>query len=284
MALSRRTSRPRFALLLLVLASVTVITLSYRGRSSGWLGGVRGVASDVFSPIQSAAGTVFDPVGSFFEGAASYGSLKSKNAKLRNQLAALKDSNASAIVARDQLGALAKLDNLSFAPNLSHVVTQVVASAASNFQDTIQLNKGSGAGIRDGMPAVSGTALVGTVVQVFSNRSTVQLLTSQASNVGVSYATPGQPLGQALATGQGAGSPLSVSLVRPGTPLYKGELMETSGVAGDIYPIGIPVGTVAGASLAPGAQQETVTLKPVVNPTQLQFVAILLYKPSPVIP
>lgn len=285
MALFRRTSRPRYILLLLVLAAVTIITLSFRGGTTGWLGGVRGVATDVFTPIQSAGGTVFGPVGRFFEGAASYGSLKAENAKLRNELASVMSSNAQGTVLRDEMAALAAQSNLPFASNVPKVVTEVVANSASNFQDTIQLSKGSGAGIRVGMPAVSGRALVGTVVQVSSNRSTVQLITDPATNVGVVYAAPGQAVASlALATGQGAGSPLSVSLIPPGTKLYKGEAMETSGVSGSLYPMGIPVGTVANASETPGAQAETVTLKPDVNANQLQFVAVLLFKPSPVIP
>ncbi len=282
--MSRRTSRPKFVLLLLVLASVTVITLSFRGGSTGWLGGVRGVATDVFSPIQSVAGTIFGPVGRFFEGAASYGSLKNTNTKLHNQIASLKATSKDATLYKNQLAALAAMENLPFAPNMKHVVTEVVANAASNFQETIQLNKGAGAGIRVGMPAVSGSGLVGTVVQVSSNRSTVQLITDPSTNVGVSYATTNNQTGLALATGQGPGKPLSVSLISPGTKLVSGEAMVTSGVQGDIYPIDIPVGTVASASLAPGATSETVTLKPSVDVGQLQFVSVLLFTPSGGVP
>ncbi len=284
MALSRRTSRPRFTLLVLTLASITVITLSFRGGTTGWLGGVRGVATDVFSPIQSAAGAVLGPIGNFLEGAANFGSLKSANAKLRAEVAGLKATSAAASVTKSQLAALAAQDHLSFAPNLAHVVTQVVTGSASNFQDTIQLNRGSGAGIRVGMPAVSGTGLVGTVVQVAADRSTVLLLTAPTSNVGVLYTAKGISTGLALATGQGAGKPLSVSLIGTGTVLFKDEEMVTSGASGSPYPLGIPVGTVSSASQSPGSQSETVTLTPIVHPSQLEFVSILLFKPSAVVP
>lgn len=284
MALSRRTSRPRFILLVLLLACITIITLSFRAGQAGWLGGVRGVATDVFSPIQSAAGAVFDPIGSFLEGAASYRGLKAENAKLRSELGQARAAEATARLTKDELAALAAQDHLSYAANLKKVVTQVIAGPASNFQDTIQLNKGSGAGIAVGMPAVYGTGLVGTVVQVASDRSTVLLLTDPSSHVGVLYAARDSSTGLALANGQGPGKTLSVSLIAPGTQLYKDEEMVTSGVSGSPYPLGIPVGKVVSASVSPGAQSESVSLAPLVDGSQLEFVSVLLYRPSTVIP
>ncbi|MGH9127381.1 MAG: rod shape-determining protein MreC [Acidimicrobiales bacterium] len=284
MALSRRTSRPRFTLLVLVLASVTVITLSFRGGKTEWLAGVRGVATDVFSPIQSGASAVFGPIGSFFAGAANYGGLKAKNAKLRSEIAGLKAAAADSSVQQRQLAGLNAVSHLPFAPSLAHVVTQVVARSASNFQDTIQLDKGTGAGIRVGMPAVSGTGLVGTVVQVAANRSTVSLITDESSSVGVVFATKNSPTSLALATGQGAGQPLSVSLIPPGTKLYKSTAMVTSGISGSRYPPDIPVGNVSSASQAPGSQTEKVLLTPDANMAQLEYVDVLLFKQSTVVP
>ena len=50
MALSRRTGRSRFTLILLILTSITVLTLDFRG--SGFVDDVRGAAMTVFSPIR----------------------------------------------------------------------------------------------------------------------------------------------------------------------------------------------------------------------------------------
>lgn len=263
------------------MASITIITLAFRGGSTGWLGGVRSAATDVFSPVQSAAGTVFGPVGRFFEGAVEYGAVKSQNAKLRSQVAGLRAQSAATKVLQDQLAALSALGDVPFAGNLRSVEAVVIADSASNFQDTVQLSKGSAAGIGVGMPVVSGAGLVGRVVQVAANRSTVLLVSDPTSNVGVTYAAPGGKLDQALVTGQGAGKPLSVSLVPPGTKLVKGEEMLTSEVRGGYYPLGIPVGTVSSATLAPGAQAETVTLKPNASLGQLEFVKVLMFTPPP---
>ncbi|MGH9065828.1 MAG: rod shape-determining protein MreC [Acidimicrobiales bacterium] len=282
MALSRRTARPRFTLLVLVLAAVTVLTLGFRSHSSHWISGVKSVATDVFSPVQSAASAIFTPVGNFFEGAASYGSLRSANAHLHQEVTRLRAEAAQAGVYQQQAARLAAQAHLPFAPNITHrVVADVIATSPSNFQHTVQLDRGTAQGVRDGMPAVSGTGLVGRVVAVSRSRSTVQLVTDPASNVGVVFGKKGS---LALASGQGVGRPLSVSLVGAGTKLLKGELMATSGGQGDLYPPGIPVGTVEGATLDPGQVTDEVELAPVAQLGQLQYVTVLLWTPSAGLP
>lgn len=282
MALSRRSTRPRSTLLLLVLASVTIITLGYRGGHSGWLTGARNLARDAFAPLQSATTSALRPVGSFFEGAARYGSLQAENAKLRRQLTRLRATSAQSQLYQRQAAELHRLAHLTFAPTIPvQAVADVIAGSPSNFQDTVELDKGRGAGIQTGMPVVSGSGLVGRVVEASSTRATVALVTDPSSNTGVRYGSAGLV---ALATGQGEGKPLQVSLVQPGTPksqLFARELMVTSGGTGDLYPAGIPVGTVASATLPPGALQEDVTITPVVHLDQLQFVSVLAWTPPP---
>ena len=83
MALTRRSTRPRFTLLVLVLAAVTIITIAYRGHADSVINSVKSDALDAFAPVQSAVGDVARPIGNFFDGAAHYGSLQSENARLR---------------------------------------------------------------------------------------------------------------------------------------------------------------------------------------------------------
>lgn len=277
MALSRRSARPRYTLLLLVLASVTVITLGYRGGTSSWLSGARRLATDAFAPLQSVAASGFRPVGNFLEGAVRYGALQTDNARLRQQIGQLQAQSAQAQDYQRQVKALTALDHLPFAPGLARIAADVISNAPSNFQDTVELDKGASAGIAVGMPVVTGGGLMGRVVQASSNRSTILLVTDPSSNIGVRFGAKGQ---LALVSGQGSGTTLAVADVFPPTQLTKGELMTTSGGQGDLFPPGIPVGKVTNATLAPGASQEDVTLAPIVRPDQIQFVDVLVW-PAP---
>lgn len=274
---SRRTARPRFTLVILILASVTIITLGYKGGTNGWVSGAKGVAADAFAPVQSAANSVFRPIGNFFAGAARYGSVKSENARLRQEIAALRAQSALASSYHRQAIALEAQDHLAFAGTLHQVVTQVAAGSPSNFQGTIELDKGTDAGIKVGMPAVSGTGLLGRVVSVSRLRATVLLITDPSSQVGVRFGDRGH---LAVAVGEGKGRLLAVLDVAPGTRLVRHELMVTSGGQGDLYPAGIPVGTVVSASDSPGALQEAVSLTPFVNLGTEQVVSVLLWIPA----
>src|SRR5581483_11621294 len=103
---------------------------------------VRRGARDAFAPVQSVADDVINPVGDFFGGLFRYGHLKAENARLRRQLADAKGKvNAHANDERERAELLA-LQKLSFADNIPAVAARVVAASPSNFQLTVEIDKG----------------------------------------------------------------------------------------------------------------------------------------------
>jgi rod shape-determining protein MreC len=276
-ALTRRSTRPRFTLLLLVLAAVTIITIAYRGHADSVINSIKGDALDAFAPVQSAVGDVTRPIGNFFDGAAHYGSLQSENARLRAENSRLQTQALQSTDAQASYQALLKTLNLPWAQNIPTVPAEVVANSSSNFEASVQLNKGRDAGIDTGMPVVSGSGLVGRVVVASSSRSTVLLITDPTSNVGVRFGPAGN---LAVAAGQGTGSPLRVDLIPPQVPVDKGELMLTSGLQQSIFPPGAPIGTVLTSGVPRGSFQQAVTLAPVADLARLQFVAVMQWAPK----
>ena len=71
--MQRRSRRPRTTLLLLVLASVTIITLDARSGFHSVTSGLKSVASDAFAPIRTGVNDVIDPIGSFLAGRSTTG-------------------------------------------------------------------------------------------------------------------------------------------------------------------------------------------------------------------
>jgi rod shape-determining protein MreC len=102
------------------------------------------------------------------------------------------------------------------------------------------------------------------------------MVTDPSFAVGVRIQSSGKV---ALASGEGEGAALKVSLVTPGTRFFAHQVLTTSGLQGEIFPPGIPVGRVVRASDQPGNLQESVAMQPVVNYSSLQFVKILLWSP-----
>ena len=277
MAVYRRSNRHRYVLLLLVLTSVTVITLDYRGGGSGVLEDVRGAARDAWKPVRSTADDVFTPVGDFFSGVFHYHDLKAENRRLRRQIDAARGDRLQADDARRENEELLKLNKLDFVGSIPTVAARVISTTPSNFQLTVEIDRGTGAGLDKGMPVVTGAGLVGRVVEASRTRATVLLITDLGSNVGIRLTGTGDV---GVAKGEGTGSPLSVDLIDLGTHVSIDEPVVTSGLQQSIFPPGVPVGRVRTAAADPGALQQVVTLDPVVDFRRLEFVSVLLWRPA----
>jgi rod shape-determining protein MreC len=276
-AVYRRTARPRFLLLLLVLSAATLVTLDTRGSGSGVIGQVRAKAHDAFAPVQDATHTVLGPVGNFFTGAVHYGDLKSENARLRDELARVRGQQLQAADAQRELQLLLNQQHLDFLGSIPTVAAQVVETSSSNFEQSVQINRGTSSGVALGMPVVAGAGLVGRIVEVSAKRSTVLLLTDPTFSVGVRLTSNGDT---GIANGRGRDNPMTIDLVPPNTRLNHGDILLTSGLQLERYPKGIPVGRVRAVSQQPGALQEDVTMDPVVDLSRLEFVQVLQWSPQ----
>ncbi|MGD0943856.1 MAG: rod shape-determining protein MreC [Acidimicrobiales bacterium] len=271
MASSRRNTSQRLTLVILLLASITVITLAYKGEARRAVTSVRNGAGDVFSPIQRGIAAVLHPVGNLFAGMADYGGALSENQRLQLEVGQLRRQLMEGQQAQEKLDQLQANQNLPFVDGIPEVLAQVISSPSSNFDLTIELDRGTSNGVGVGMPVVSGAGLVGSVVAAGQHTSVVQLITDQRSDVGVRFGTGNV----AVAQGQGQGDPLQLedlsetSATSPGAPVL------TSGLDVAAYPAGIPVGTVSSVRHPGGSLTSEVLVTPLVNVSALQYVAVL---------
>jgi rod shape-determining protein MreC len=279
-ALTRRNGRSRVTLVFLVLLSITLITLDFRG-DSGVIGTIRNSATDALAPVRNLADTAFAPVGDAFHGITGYGSLRDQNARLRAQIADLKGQAVQGEADRKELEDALALLGVSFVGKIPTIAARVVGAPVSNFEQTIELDRGSRDGIAVDMAVVAGDGLVGRVVQVSRSRSMVRLITDPASSVGVRFARSNEV---GIAEGQGAARKMSVGFVDVGIDVRRRELAVTSGLNDSVFPAGIPVGRVVSASSVPGELQQDVTMNPLVDLKHLRFVRVLQHKPDPVAP
>ena len=284
MAPPRRYRRPRTTLLILVLASVTIITLDARGGFHRITSGVRSVAADAFSPIRGGIDDIVEPIGSFLAGSVHYGAVRQQNQKLQDELDQLRAQQVSQQDVLQQMKQLTALLHLPFLQNLQTVPAVVTDFGTSDFASTIDISVGRDQGVQLNMPVVgtSGAAgqggLVGQVVQANHDSSTVRLITDGQSAVGVRYGSTANAL--AVLTGQGSGKPLSADLVPSNTPLVDGDVFYTSGLPGAAYPAGIPVARVVAHRNGITSAQEAVSLEPEADLVHLRYVSVVLWGPS----
>jgi rod shape-determining protein MreC len=272
-------SRRSLTIVLLVLASITIITLDYRGGGSGAISALRRAAHDTFSPIQRGVDAIVRPIGSFLAGAVHYGSVEEQNAKLRAQNSRLEQQSLQGRALREKLQALEQLEHLPWANGIPEVTAEVVGLNSSNFAATIRLDVGSTNGVETGMPVSGGAGLVGQVVDVWSSGCTVRLITDPRSAVSVRFGSTTTP-GYALALGAGAGRAMPLNYVVPGTSLQRGELLVTSGLQNAEFPPDIPVAKVATFSSTPSSTQEFVNAQPIADIPALQYVDVLQWQPT----
>ena len=213
MALTRRTGgRSRLTIALLVLTSLALLTLDF--RDSAIVTSARERAATVLSPLRGAAEWTSRPFTNAWHGVTGYGDLKSENDELRRQMA---DLEGRAVLEQDaalQLAELLRQQDLEWVGDIPTMAARVLSGSPSNFSHTVDISKGSRDGVKAGMPVVNGAGLVGRVVLVTAERSTVQLITDPDFAVGVKL-LPSNVTG--TARGQGRGQDLVVdSRLEPG--------------------------------------------------------------------
>jgi rod shape-determining protein MreC len=268
---SRRNTSQRLTLVILLLASVTVITIAYRGEAKNVVNSLRNGAGDTFAPVQRVIAAVLHPIGNLFAGVVDYGGALSDNQRLQLEVNQLRRQLIESQQAQAQLNQLRADQNLPFAAGIPQVLGQVISSPSSNFDLTIEINRGTSNGVGAGMPVVSGAGLIGSVISAGRTTAVVELLTNPGSDVGVRFGVGNV----AVAQGQGQGNPLQLKDVSEASRTRPGAQVVTSGLDTAAYPSGIPVGTVASVRHASGSLTTQVLVTPIVNFSVLQYVAVL---------
>ena len=176
-----------------------------------------------------------------------------------------------------ELEELQHLDQLSAPPDIGRVNVRVVESALSNFELSLDIDKGSDDGIAIGMPVVTGNGLVGRVSQVTPSTARVTPIITRGFAVGIRMVRSGD-LG--VAEGQGSGKSLLIDLVELDSPITPGESVLTAGLQGSPFPEGLVVGTVAGVDARPVEGRQLVLVDPSADLERLRFAAVLLFLPG----
>jgi rod shape-determining protein MreC len=280
MASSRRIGRSRFTLILLILTSLTLLTLDFRGFTP--IDRARSGVLSVLSPVGHAAQSAFRPVGNLWDGAFKYDDLKKENRKLQAQVDDMRSRIAAGAVAEEANQQLLEQADLPFVGQYRRVLAPVVSGPVANFDDTVEIGRGSGSGIRVGMPVVVGTGLVGTVVRVSSDRAVVKLITDTSFAVGVTVLgsrVGGAPGVEGVATGTGDSDQISATVDNGGV-VERGDILITRGEPGSLYPPGLPVGTVASVTSDPDSLQQQLAVDLLADVRDLSYVTVVLWSSS----
>ena len=245
--------------------------------TGGVTSGLRSTGNVIVAPFAWAIELVARPVGHLSSGALNYSELVAQNKQLRDQLAqAQLRANESASIDRQLLQLAATLD-VPYVNDLPTITAQVNEQSPTNFIASIGISKGTQEGVLVGMPVVGNGGLIGRVVATTLHGATIQLLTDAASSIGCTF---GDGTLNAIVSGRGLTHALSVTAIPLKATLTPGTVFATNGLQGGLFPAGLPVAKVSGATLTPGATTYDLKLKPVADLRNLSYVTVIAWEPG----
>jgi rod shape-determining protein MreC len=267
----------------LVLVALALVTISFRSPTEGALHDLQGVGSTVLRPFQSAATRIAQPFRDAYDYVDSLARARAENQKLKriNQALRAKDLQRAAQSARyPALLRLLHFEQGRTFPNGYRVVnTAVISPPGGPFAHTLAIEAGSSVGVRLDSPVVSGDGLVGIVSNVFPDTAVVTLLTDPNSFVAALDVHNTRVRGMVHT---GAGGTLILDQVQKQFSVHAGDKLVTAGTHNarypDLYPYGIPIGSVSSVNATDTATFLQVQVQPYANLGSLEAVAVLVPK------
>jgi rod shape-determining protein MreC len=264
----------------LVLAALTLLTISFRSPTSGALHDLQGAGSSALRPFQIAASRVAQPFRdayNYFDGLAN---AKSENAKLKKELAEARSAEILNLEKVQQFPQIARAAHYAEGPTFPNgyrsVTGRVISASSSPFARSLVITAGSNLGIQTESPVVSGNDLVGLVSNVFPDTAVVTLLSDPQTIV---PAVDLETNARGVVHTNGAGG-LSLDQVAKQLPVAAGNHIVTLGTIDprypDLYPYGIPIGRVTSAHATDTSSFLQVELQPYVDLSSLQAVSVLV--------
>ena len=278
-----RVIRRRAVVGLLVAASLTLLTMSYREGSTGVVGSVQSGAAELTAPFASVAHRVTSPFVDAWHWTTGLVNARNQTAKLQ-RLEAQAGRDAARIKQLEQENTTLKgqahyvQENPTFHP----VSGSVIIQSPDSDTPSVMIGIGSDQGVQVNDPVIaplsSGGALVGRVKEVTGNTATVQVLLDPAIGVTASVQNR-QGANGTIVPSTGTPGELTMAEVPQSALVKDGDTVVTSGYTGrlkSLYPDGIPIGLVTYVQNDDlGQQSKQIQVTPFVNFQNLSGVVVL---------
>jgi rod shape-determining protein MreC len=266
----------------LVIVALTLITISFRSPTAGALHDVQGVGSTVLRPFQVAATRIAQPFRDAYDYVHGLANARAENQRLKRENQALRAKDLQRAAQAAELPSVLRLLHFvqgpTFPGGFDAVNTAVISPTGGPFAHSLAIEAGSADGVRLDSPVVSGVGLVGIVSSVFPHTAKVTLLTDPDSFV--SALDPGTGVRGMVHTGPGG--TLILDQVQKTRRVKDGDKLVTAGTHNarypDLYPYGIPIGTVTAVSATDTSTFLQVQVQPFADLGSLEAVGVLVPK------
>lgn len=278
MAELRHYGHGRWVLVGLVVGQLLLLGYQIRSPEAGGIRLIRLWSAEAVLPAERLSQHYVSKVRDFTANYVALRGVHQQNQQLQKQVTELELQNQQLRQAVRDLPALDALLGFHRSLALSTTPAQVISHGASPDAQAIYLNRGRNQGLRVNMAVITPQGLVGKLSQVLANSSQVLLITDPDCGLGVLVGAQGY---RGILHGMGAGA-AEVEHVLKNEAVKPGEEVVTSG-EDQVYPKGIPVGTVTAVLTSHDGIFKALALKPAAELGRLQDVLVVTAQlPAPV--
>jgi rod shape-determining protein MreC len=266
------------ALVLLLLACFTLITLDARGGDGSPVDPVRAAVGEVFGPAESVTAAVVRPITAVPQFFTTTGSLRSDVARLEAENAHLRGQLATSSAERNRAAELDGLLASSKRSGRALVPARVVAMGpAQSFSRTVTIDAGTSSGVHPDLTVLNNDGLVGRVIRADRHTATVLLVVDQESVVGGRLGS-NLEVGFLRGRGQlGDQSRLDLDLVDGAVAPERGDVLVSWGSRNDApYVAGVPIGVVESVYSSPRQLSKQAVIRPFVDFSSLDLVGVVV--------
>jgi rod shape-determining protein MreC len=277
----RTVRRRRAVLVVLVAASLFLLTAYFGESSDGRLHSVQRGVMGVLSPIQEGANRVLKPFRDLFgwfgdtlDAKGQRDAFKKERDAYRAQL-----TQAQAAVGElQQRNGLKALDTTQGLHQYGPVDARVYVRSPNAFYQRLEINKGSNDGISKGDPVIAEGGLIGKVEALIGGGGAVVTLVTDQDFAVSALAGPTLEPGS-VEPSIGAPGDLLLKMVDHPENVRVGNLVMTAGTIvsrlQSRYPRGIPIGTVKRIDPGSGDLDRRIHVKPAVDLRHADIVQVL---------
>jgi len=276
----KEVRRRRTVLAVLVVAGLTMLSLYFQEGPTGPLHTGQGLVSNLLGPVEEGANRALKPPRDLINWFSETFDARGENARLRDEVADLRNRLAQTESTATAGSERAKLDSLigGLVPTGSTPVdARVIGRSPTVWYSTVVIDKGSSAGVRLDDPVVSPSGLAGRVTLVNRGNSEVTLITDSDSSV-AARVLPSGTIG-VVEPELGKPENLQLNYIRGGEEIRKGQMVVTAGFSDPslsaLFPPGIPIGRVSEVSLEELQAYQRVDVRVYADLRDMDYVKVL---------
>ncbi len=264
-----KSRKKNLVLASIILVSLALMTASIKRSPKPFF--LETVFVWIVSPFQNFFANMVNSVEDVMDQYMFLGNVANENEELRKEIDILLGQNNELREKALQLGRVAGLMKYQAHIGQIKTVATIIGRDATQWSKMVFINKGTRHGVHENLPVVTGSGVVGHVIQATRSVSKVLLIIDNRSAVDALF-QDSRVTGVVVGAGEGL---CKMKYVPIGASMKVGDRILSSGLGG-IYPKGLLVGTVISFSKGREGLFQEVTLKPSVEFSRLEEALVLL--------